>query len=105
MTAPDPLPTNSEIADRFLQLADLLQADGAEHHRVLAYRRAAGRVQATDGSVAEMAVEGRAIEIPTIGTTLQAKIVELVETGDIAALARLRDRAPAPEGQSTLADE
>ncbi len=37
---------------------------------------------------------GRAVELPDIGTTLQAKIVELVETGDIAALAKLRERVP-----------
>ena len=37
---------------------------------------------------------GRATDLPDIGTTLQAKIVELTETGDIAALAKLRERIP-----------
>ena len=41
-----------------------------------------------------MALAGRATDLPDIGATLQAKIVELAETGDIAALAKLRARIP-----------
>jgi DNA polymerase (family 10) len=89
------LPSNRQIADRLRLIGDLLELEGAVRHRVLAYRRAAARVSATTTSVAEMAVAGRAVELPDIGATLQAKIVELVETGDIAALAKLRDRVPA----------
>ncbi len=90
----EPLPTNREVAGRLRLIGDLLELEGAVRHRVLAYRRAAARVQATTVSVAELAVQGRAVELPDIGTTLQAKIVELAETGDIAALAKLRDRVP-----------
>jgi DNA polymerase (family X) len=88
------LPSNRDVADRLRLIGDLLELEGAVRHRVLAYRRAAARVSATTTSVAEMAVRGRAVDLPDIGTTLQAKIVELVETGDIAALAKLRDRVP-----------
>ena len=88
------LPTNREIADRLRLIGDLLELEGAVRHRVLAYRRAAARIRSTTTSVAEMAVRGRAVDLPDIGATLQAKIVELIETGDIAALAKLRDRVP-----------
>jgi DNA polymerase (family X) len=90
----DRLPTNREVAERLRLIGDLLELEGAVRHRVLAYRRAAARVTATTTSVAEMAMAGRAVDLPDIGTTLQAKIVELVETGDIAALAKLRERVP-----------
>ncbi len=90
----DELPTNREVADRLRLIGDLLELEGAVRHRVLAYRRAAARIRSTHTSVAEMAMRGRAVDLPDIGTTLQAKIVELVETGDIAALAKLRDRVP-----------
>jgi DNA polymerase (family X) len=103
MTEPRPLPTNDEIAERFLLLASLLEEGGAERHRVLAYRRAAGRVTATETSVAEMALKGAATDLPSIGEVLQKKIVELVETGDISALARLRDAAPPAGDQVTPA--
>ncbi len=75
-------PTNREVADRLQLIGDLLELDGAVRHRVLAYRRAAARIRSTTGSVAEMAVAGRATDLPDIGTTLQAKIVELTETGE-----------------------
>jgi DNA polymerase (family 10) len=94
MTGARPLPTNAEVGERFVLLAELLDIEGADRHRILAYRRAAESVLAAGESVARMAVEGRATDLPGIGATIQSKIVELVETGDIAALARLRERVP-----------
>ncbi len=87
-------PTNTEIADRFQVLGDLLEMEGADRHRVLAYRRAAARIRSTPESVGRMALDKRATDLPDIGATLQSKIVELGETGDIAALAKLRERIP-----------
>ena len=70
-------------------------------HRVLAYRRAAARVRSTPVSVAEMALAGRATDLPDIGATLQSKIVELARTGTIAALDAIRERVP--EGLAAIA--
>ena len=89
------LPTNGELAADFQLLGDLLQIDGADRHRVLAYHRGAARIRATTESVAAMAVAGRATELPDIGATLQAKIVERSETGSVSALAKLTERLPA----------
>jgi DNA polymerase (family 10) len=88
------LPTNAEAADRLQLIGDLLELEGAVRHRVLAYRRAAARIRTHPASVAEMALAGRAVELPDVGATLQAKVAELATTGDISALARLRDRVP-----------
>lgn len=95
------LPTNADIADRFVLLGDLLEIEGAVRHRVLAYRRAAARIRATPASVASMALGARATDLPDIGTTLQAKIVELCQTGGIAALDAIRERVP--EGLAAVA--
>jgi DNA polymerase (family 10) len=95
------LPSNGEVASRLALIGDLLELEGAIRHRVLAYRRAAARIRSTPASVARMAMDGRATDLPDIGATLQAKIVELTETGDIAALAKLRDRVP--EGLAAVA--
>jgi DNA polymerase (family 10) len=90
-----PLPTNTEIGDLLDLYGDLLEIDGdPSRHRVLAYRRGAARVRAANRSVAEMALAGRAVDLPDIGATLQDKIVELATTGRIAALDRLRERVP-----------
>ncbi len=98
---PPDLPTNAEIAARLELLGDLLELEGAVRHRVLAYRRGAARVRQTSSSVAEMAIAGRAVELPDIGGTLQAKIVELAETGTISALDKVKARVP--EGLAAVA--
>jgi DNA polymerase (family 10) len=91
---PESLPTNREVAERLAQIGDLLELEGAVRHRVLAYRRAAARIATVPDSVARMALDGRATDLPDIGATLQSKIAELATTGDIAALAKLRERIP-----------
>ena len=97
-----PLPTNAEIADRLDLIGDLLEIGGEQsRHRILAYRRGAARVRGAAESVAGLALAGRAVDLPDIGTTLQDKIVELVEAGEIGALARLRERVP--EGLAAVA--
>jgi len=90
------LPKNAELADQFDLLADLLELEGAESFRVLAYRRAATRMRETSGSIAELALNGRAKELQGIGKTIEEKIVQIVETGTIEALAK--KRANVPEG-------
>ncbi|MGD9696663.1 MAG: DNA polymerase/3'-5' exonuclease PolX [Thermoleophilia bacterium] len=90
----DTVPSNREVADSLQLIGDLLEIEGAVRHRVLAYRRAAARIRQTPASVAEMALAGRATDLPDIGATLQAKVAELATTGDIAALAKLRERLP-----------
>lgn len=88
-------PTNAEVARAFQLMADLLRIDGADRHRIAAYERGAARVRSADASVARMALAGRAVELPDIGATLQAKIAELATTGRIAALDALTERLPA----------
>ncbi|HEX5246576.1 MAG TPA: DNA polymerase/3'-5' exonuclease PolX [Gaiellaceae bacterium] len=88
------LPGNAEVADRFDLLADLLELEGAESFRVLAYRRAATRMRETSASVAQLALAGRAKELQGIGKTIEEKIVQIVETGDIEALAKRRALVP-----------
>jgi DNA polymerase (family X) len=88
------LPRNAELAERFELLADMLELDGADAFRLAAYRRAATRIRESAVSVAELALEGKAQRLSGIGGTIEQKIVELSETGDLQALARLRERIP-----------
>jgi len=88
------LPRNGDLADQFDQLADLSEILGEQSFRVAAYRRAAARIRDTASSVAELALEGKAKELPDIGKTIEAKIVEVVETGDMDALAKRRAEVP-----------
>jgi DNA polymerase (family 10) len=90
------LPDNQEVADAFDLLADLSELLGEEGFRVQAYRRAATRVRDTAASAAELALAGQAKELPGIGKTIEAKIVELARTGSMEALEKRR--AQVPEG-------
>ena len=88
------LPRNADVADQLDLLADLSELLGDEGFRVLAYRRAATRVRETPASIAELALAGDAKGLPGIGKTIEGKIVEIVETGEIAALTKRRGLVP-----------
>src|SRR5204863_8417279 len=71
-----------------------LELEGPGWYRVLAYRRAATRMRETSGSIAQLALDGRAKELQGIGKTIEEKIVQIVEQGEIGALARRRSSVP-----------
>ncbi|HTZ88521.1 MAG TPA: DNA polymerase/3'-5' exonuclease PolX [Solirubrobacteraceae bacterium] len=87
--------SNGAIAEALDELGDLYELDGAIVHRVLAYRTAAKSVRESSRSVAALARENRANELPGVGATLQEKIQALIETGEIPAAQRLRAKFPA----------
>ena len=89
------LPRNAQVAEQFDLLADLLELDGEEQFRVLAYRRAADQIRSAAGPIAEQALAGEAKYLPGIGKTIESKIVQIVEVGEIEALTRRKERVPA----------
>src|SRR5687767_2682067 len=86
---------NTEIAAALDELGTLYELDGAVRYRVIAYREAARVVRDSPLSVAELAREGRATQLPGIGKTLQDKIVTLLETGSIPSAEKLKKKFPA----------
>jgi DNA polymerase (family X) len=88
------LPRNPEIADQFELLADLLELQGEESFRVIAYRRAASRMRETSASVAQLALAGKAKELQGIGKTIEEKIVQIVELGEVEALTKKKAGVP-----------
>jgi len=86
--------SNRALADAFDELGDLYELDGAVIHRVLAYRTAAKVIRDAPVSVATLTREGRVTELPGIGATLEQKIRDLIETGEIPAAVKLRERFP-----------
>jgi len=87
--------TNAEIAAALEELGVLYELDGAVKYRVLAYGTAAKAIRESPVSVADLAAEGRATEIPGVGKTLAEKIVALLETGEIPAAVKLKAKFPA----------
>jgi DNA polymerase (family 10) len=88
------LPRNADVADQLDLLADLSEIRGDDSFRVGAYRRAATRVRETSAPVAELALSGRAKELQGIGKTIEEKIVEIVQDGEIHALTRRKAEIP-----------
>jgi len=88
------LPRNDELADQLELLADLSELEGEDSFRVLAYRRAATRIRETGGPVAQLALEGKAKELSGIGKTIEEKIVQVIETGEMEALTKRKALVP-----------
>lgn len=86
---------NAEIAAAFSELATLYELDGANRYRVLAYKEAARVIGDCPHSVAELARVGRATELQGIGETLQAKIISLLDDGEIPSAVKLKKKFPA----------
>jgi DNA polymerase (family 10) len=87
---------NRHIADRLDAFAALLELSEANPYTIRAYRRAAETIRAAALPVADLARSGRARELRGIGPGIEARLRELVETGEIAELAEL-ERELAPE--------
>ncbi len=89
------LPRNDELAEQFDLLADLMELAGADSFRVGAYRKAAARIRETSTSVAQLALEGKATKLQGIGKTIEGKIVEAVNDGEVHALTKKKAEVPA----------
>jgi Holliday junction resolvasome RuvABC DNA-binding subunit len=84
---------NFRVASRLDEVAEILEAQGANPYRVRAYRRAAETVQHLHGSVAEILREQGEPglrKLPGIGETLARSIATLLMTGSLPMLNRLR---------------
>ena len=97
---PGHLPSNVELAQVIQMIADYLALDGQSTYRILAYEKAAALFRDHPVSVAEMALQGELRRLPGVGEAIERKVLEYVATGDIAFLARLRERYP--EGLLTV---
>ena len=91
---PGTLPRNADLADQLDLLADISEILGEESFKIIAYRRAATRIRETPSPVAELALSGRATDLPGIGKTIEQKVIEVVEEGEMKALAKRRGQVP-----------
>jgi DNA polymerase (family 10) len=87
---------NQAIAERLESFATLLELAGASPYAARAYRRAAELVRTTRAPVAELVRSGRVRDLRGIGRGIEARLRELVETGEIAELEQL-EREVSPD--------
>ena len=82
------------MAARLDEFAALLELAGAGTFSARAYRRAADLIRAAGVDITPLVEQGRVRSLRGIGPGIEAKLRELVETGDIAELAELRRSQP-----------
>ena len=72
---------NSEIAEVFDRIADVLEFKGEVIFKVNSYRKTARTLRDTTEDIAVVAAEGRLQDIPGVGKSTAEKILEYLETG------------------------
>ena len=88
--------SNAEIADIFTHLAELLEIQGYNAFKIIAYKNAARAIENLGSSVAKMVEEGDDIsKLSSIGSHIAEKIVEIVKTGKLTKLEKLQKNFPA----------
>ncbi|MFC1949149.1 hypothetical protein ACFLW0_03140 [Chloroflexota bacterium] len=81
---------NTEIAAVFVEIAGLLERKKENFFKIRAYRRAAQSIEAMPVEVEQLAKEGRLKEVPGVGEAINKKITELVNTGHLEYLDKLK---------------
>nr|MBA2461114.1 hypothetical protein [Actinomycetota bacterium] len=84
---------NASLAERLEAFAALLDLAGSSYYTVRAYRRAAELIRLTPADVAALVRAGRVRELAGIGPGIEARLRELVETGELAELLELEAEA------------
>jgi len=85
--------TNRQIAEVLDRIADLLETQGANFHKIRAYRKGAESVRSADTSLAQLVRkhDRQAIkDLPFIGEGIASAIAEFVRTGKSRVLDRLQ---------------
>ncbi|MEK7580556.1 MAG: DNA polymerase/3'-5' exonuclease PolX [Patescibacteria group bacterium] len=85
---------NREIAQKFYEVADILEILGQNQFRVNAYRRAARTIESLPEDINELYKQNKLTEIPGIGRGLKEKIEELITTGRSKEIEALEQKAP-----------
>ncbi|MEC4674107.1 MAG: histidinol-phosphatase [Nitrospirota bacterium] len=89
------LSTNHQLANLLITMGELLSTQGANPHRVRAYKRAAETIVQLNEDVTAIANRGDLQELTGIGKDLSTKIVEFIQTGTIRSYQELT--TPLPE--------
>ena len=77
------------LAERLDAFAALLELNGSGFYTTRAYRRAAELIRSTPADVASIVRAGRVRELKGIGPGIEARLRELVETGELSELREL----------------
>jgi DNA polymerase (family 10) len=86
---------NMEVAEMLDRMGDLVEANGEDRFKVIAYRRAATQIRNMDEDVAQFWREKRLEDIKYVGEGIAKKIDEYLRTGKLRVLEDLQRKTPA----------
>jgi len=85
---------NRQLADTFTLIANLLEIKGEIVYKTLAYRKASESLMGLGRQASEYWKEGKLEEIPGVGKAISEKIDELLNTGKLEFLEKLKKEVP-----------
>lgn len=85
---------NRQLADTFTLVADLSEIKGEIIYKTLAYRKAAENLMELGREASEYWKEGKLEDIPGVGKAIAEKIDELLTTGKLGFLEKLKAEVP-----------
>ena len=85
---------NKQLADTFTLIANLVEIKGEVIYVILAYRKAAESLASLPREASEYWKEGKLREIPGVGKAIAEKIDELLSTGKLEFLEKLKQEVP-----------
>jgi DNA polymerase (family 10) len=85
---------NRQLSEVFTLIANLSEIKGENIYKTLAYRKAAESLQGLGGDINQYWKEGRLEDIPGVGKAISEKIDELLSTGKLEFLEKLKKEVP-----------
>jgi DNA polymerase (family 10) len=85
---------NRQLAEAFTLIADLSEIKGENIYKTLAYRKAADSLLNLGREASEYWKEGKLNDIPGVGKAISEKIDELLTTGKLGFLEKLKKEVP-----------
>lgn len=85
---------NRQLANTFTLIADLLEIKGEIVYKTLAYRKASESLMGLGREASEYWKEGKLEDIPGVGKAIAEKIDELLRTGKLEFLEKLKREVP-----------
>ena len=85
---------NRQLADTFTLIANLLEIKGEIIYKTLAYRKASESLDTLGREASEYWKEGKLADIPGVGKAIAEKIDELLNTGKLEFLEKLKKEVP-----------
>ena len=85
---------NSLVSQILDELADYAELEDDQPYRARAYRRAANTIESLQNPIENVWQEGKLKDLPGVGENIERKIDEIIRTGRLETLEKLKKRFP-----------